>query len=191
MVAIPTAPKKEGGAPIITVPQAKVKLHDPEFSLEPVEVERKDGTTFFRDPGLNAQVEIIDDMDDGSYDGVKFYQNFKLKWNEELKCWELRDGTSLGAVVNAFVKTRTGKNFDFEAGEPFEFDMTEWDGFEFQTKIVPKKHMKTHEDIGSMCHHETIMAIPKPKRKKEEVEKPEPELSPEEEAQMKDSLGDD
>ncbi len=200
MVSIPTAPAKESGAPIITVPQAKVKLNEPEFHPEPQEVKRKDGSTFTRDPGLNAQVEIVDDMDDGTYDGIRFYQNFRLLWSKENERWELRDGGSLGALVNAFVKTKTGENFDFDSGEPFNFDMEEWDGFEFMTKVVPKKNPATKQEIGSMCHYETIMAIPSPGRKKgkgvkqaqEEAKKAtEVELTAAEEAEMKEALGDD
>jgi hypothetical protein len=200
LVKVPTAPAKESGAPIITVEQAKVKLIDPEFSVEPVEVEGKDGSTWSRDPGLNALVEIVDDMDDGTYDGIRFYQNFRLLKNEHGQ-YELREGGSLGSLVNAFNKTRTGEPFDFDSDNQFDFDMTEWNGFEFMSKIVPKKNPTTKQLCGSMCHHETIMAIPDPKRKKrgkgvkqaqKEAQKaPEVELSADEEAQMKEALGDD
>ncbi len=133
VVSVPTAPAKESGAPIIELEQAKVKLVDPEFSVEPVAVEGKDGSTFMRDPGLNARVEVVDDMDDGTYDGMQFYQNFRLLWNEEAGRWELRAGGALGALVNAHTKTWTGKPFDFDSGKPFVFRTEEWDGYEFMT----------------------------------------------------------
>jgi hypothetical protein len=191
LVKVSTAPAKESGAPIITVEQAKVKLIDPEFSVEPVEVEGRDGSTWSRDPGLNALIEIVDDMDDGLYDGIRFYQNFRLLMNDKGD-YELREGGSLGSLVNAFNKTRTG--------EPFDFDMTEWDGFEFMTKIVPKKNPTTKQLCGSMCHHETIMAIPDPSRKKkkgakskiqqaqEEVQQA--DLSPAEEKLLQEAMPD-
>ena len=162
MVVSKRAPKKETSAPIITVPLAKVKLNDPEFHSEPREVETKDGSrTFTVDPGLNAQVEIVDDHGDGIYDGVKFYQNFKMKWNDEDECWELRDGTSLGALA----KARYGNDF-FDSDEDVDFRAEDFDEFNFMSKIVPKTNPSTNQQIGSMCHHETIMAVPDPKRKK-------------------------
>jgi hypothetical protein len=201
LVEIPTAPAKESGAPIITVPQAKVRLIEPEFHPEPREIDNpKTGKTFTIDPGLNAQIEIVDDMDDGTYDGIRFYQNFRLLWSDENQRWELRAGGSLGALVNAFVKTRTGKPFDFDSGKPFNFNIDEWQDFEFMTKVVPKKNPTTKQEVGSMCHHETIMAIPDPTKKKkgngvkqaqkEAKEGAEVELSAEDEAQMKEALGD-
>ena len=125
-ISVPSAPKKEGGAPILTLDQAICKVVESEFNIEAVEVEGKEGHKFFRDPGLNAQLEIADDIDDGTYDGIRFWQNFKLKWNAEDGCWEVRDGTALGAIVNANHKTRTGEPWDFS--EPFVYREDEWDG---------------------------------------------------------------
>ncbi len=68
------------------------------------------------------------------------------------------------------------------------------------TKVVPKKNPTTKQEVGSMCHHETIMAIPDPTKKKgkgdkqahkEAKEAAEVELPAEDEAQMKEALGDD
>jgi hypothetical protein len=165
MVAIKKAAKKETGAPIMTIPMAKVQLNHPEFRSEPVEIDSKDGSrTFTVDPGLNAQVEIIDDHGDGTYDGTKFWQNFKLKWNEEEETWELRDGTALGALARA----RYGGNI-FEKEGALNFEARDFDGFEYMCKVVPKKNPNTGQLIGSMCHHETIMALPDPSRKKKKL----------------------
>ncbi len=202
MVAIKKAPRKETGPPIITVPMAKVRLNNPEFYSEPREVETKDGSrTFTVDPGLNAQVEILDDHGDGTHDGMKFYQNFKLKWNEEKECWEARDGTAFGAIC----KARYGDNFDFNSEEDFDFKVEDFDGFVYMCKVVPKKNPNTNQEIGSMCHHETIMAVPDPSRKKKKLNTAQkeaeaatnaeldelPGLSPQDERQMKEALGDD
>ncbi len=201
MVAIKKAPKKETGAPIMTIPMAKVRLNDPEFRPEPIEIESKDGSrTFTVDPGLNAQVEIIDDHGDGTYDGIKFWQNFKLKWNEGDEVWELRDGTALGALTRA----RYGDDI-FEREGALEFEAADFDHFEYMCKVVPKKNPTTNQQIGSMCHHETIMAVPDPSRKKKKLNTAQkeaeaatnaeldelPGLSPQDERQMKEALGDD
>jgi hypothetical protein len=148
MVTIKKAKKRESNAPIIEVALATCKLSDVEFRPEPVEITTKDGSRSFTvDPGLNAQVEIVDDHSDGEHDGVKFYQNLKLKWNEAEEYWELRDGTSLGAMARA----KYGNDF--------------FEDFQFMCKIVPKKNPSTGQLVGSMCHHETIMGMPTKKKK--------------------------
>jgi len=171
MVAIKRGKKKESLAPVVTIPQAKVKLVDVEFHSEPRELTTKDGTrTFTVDPGLNAQVVVVDDMDDGTYDGLKFYQNFRMKWNEDDERWEIRDGTALGNLFRA----KYGQRFDFESEEDFEFDEDDFENFAYMTKVVPKKNPSTKQEIGSMCHHETIMAMPDPKRKKKGMKRLQP-----------------
>jgi hypothetical protein len=167
MVMIKKAKKKESGAPIISLSQAKVQLSDIEFHAEPHEVEKKDGSTFTADPGLNVKVTIVDDLADGKYDDASFFQNFRMKWNDEKEHWEMRDGTGLGGLLRA----RYGHDYyDFDGADtPEEFDPSDFDGFEFLTKIVPKKNPSTKQICGSMCHHETIMAIPDPKRKKKKL----------------------
>src|SRR5215218_1924386 len=188
MVSIKRGKKKESSAPVVTIPQAKVKLVDVEFHPEPRELTTKDGTrTFTLDPGLNAQVVVVDDMGDGTYDGLKFYQTFRMKWNEEDEEWEIRDGTALGNLFRA----KYGQGFDFESDED------DLENFVFMTKIVPKKNPSTKQEIGSMCHHETIMAIPDPKRKKKGMKRLQPsgpvgdelDLTPEELAQADEALG--
>jgi hypothetical protein len=102
MVPIKRGKKKESSAPVVTIPQAKVKPVDTEFRPDPQEIPKSDGTgTFSRDPGLNAQVVVLDDMDDGRNDDLKFWQNFKLKWDEDHETWEMRDGTTLGPAPRA------------------------------------------------------------------------------------------
>jgi hypothetical protein len=194
MVSIKRGKKKESSVPVVTIPQAKVKLVDVEFHPQPRELTTKDGTrTFTVDPGLNAQVVVVDDMDDGTYDGLKFYQNFRMKWNEDAEEWEIREGTALGNLFRA----KYGQGFDFESEEDFEFDEDDFENFMYMTKIVPKKNPSTKQEIGSMCHHETIMAIPDPKRKKKGMKKLQPsgpvgdelDLTPEELAEMNKALG--
>jgi hypothetical protein len=194
MVSIKRGKKKESSAPVVTIPQAKVKLVDTEFRPEPQEIAKSDGKgTFTVDPGLNAQVVVLDDMDDGTNDGLKFWQNFNLKWDEDGETWEMRDGTTLGALI----KARFGNDFDFESDEPFDLEEDNFEGFEFLTKIVPKKNPTTGQLVGSMCHHETILPIPDPNRKKKKKQTAQPsgpigdelELTPEELAQMDEALG--
>jgi hypothetical protein len=159
VVAIKKAKKRESSAPIIEVALATCRLSVVEFRSEPTEIITKDGSrSFIVDPGLNALVEIVDDHADGENDDVTFYQNFRLKWDTDEEEWELRDGTALGALARA----KYGNNF-FE--EETEFNPEDFEGFQFMCKIVPKKNPSTGQLCGSMCHHETIMAVPTKKRK--------------------------
>src|SRR5215216_7939684 len=92
-----------------------------------------------------------------------------MKWNDENECWELRDGTSLGALA----KARYGNDF-FDSDEEADFRAEDFDEFTFMCKIVPKTNPSTKQQIGSMCHHETIMAVPDPKRKKKGMKRLQP-----------------
>jgi hypothetical protein len=173
MVAIKKAAKRTSSAPIIEVPLATCKLSDIEWSDEPTTVTTKDGSrSFTKDPGLNAKVTILDDHGEGEHDNVTFWQLFRMKWNEDDKengYWELRDGTSLGAIAQA----RYGAGF---IEDDREFDPEDFEDFRFMCKIVPKKNPSTGQLCGSMCHHETIMAIPAKKRKKSQQVVEEPDV---------------
>jgi hypothetical protein len=94
-------------------------------------------------------------------------------------------------------RAKYGQSFDFESEEDFDFDEDDFENFMFLVKIVPKKNPSTKQEIGSMCHHETIMAIPDPKRKKKGMKRLQPsgsvsdelDLTPEEIVQMNEGLG--
>ena len=161
--------KKESAAPVIELPQAKIFILEAELHPEPYEVTGKTGNTFTIDPNLNCQLQIVDDLSDGTYDGAKFYDSFKLK--EELDQaaimrgesghtgnWTIRDGTKLGALAKAFY----GNDF-FETDRPFEEE--DLIGFVLMSRVEPKKNFTTGAVTGSMLNWETIMAVPKPKKK--------------------------
>lgn len=169
-MALKKAQAKESEAPVLDIPVAQVKIRHYELFEEPQEITTNSGNTFVVDPNFNCLIEIVDDFGDGSHDGVTFYESFKLKQNEEGE-WELRDGTKFGALV----KARYGQDF-FDSDK--EFDEDDFEDFVFQAKVQPKKNISTKQVVGSMLNYETIMAIPKPKKK---GEKPTPE---EEKAEM-------
>jgi len=195
LVAIKKSRKKETGAPIIDLPQAKIKIVEAELRPERYEVTSNSGETFTIDPNLNCQLEITDDLADGEYDGVRFYDTFKLKEADD-GTWELRDGTKFGALA----KARYGQDF-FETDQAF--DSEDLEEFEFLAKIEPKTNFRTGKITGSMLGWETIMAIPKPKKKKKNLQAAQQEaakaaneadfaqlpLSDEDEALMNEALG--
>jgi hypothetical protein len=151
--------KKESAAPVIELPQAKIFILEAELHPEPYEVtSSKTGNTFTIDPNLNCQLQIVDDLSDGTYDGAKFYDSFKLKQDEESGDWTIRDGTKLGALAKAYY----GSDF-FETDTPFEEE--DLIGFVLMSRVEPKTNFTTGKVSGSMLNWETIMAVPKPKKK--------------------------
>jgi hypothetical protein len=150
--------KKESVAPVIELPQAKIKILEAELQPEPYEVTSKTGNTFTIDPNLNCQLQIVDDLSDGEHDGAKFYDSFKLKQDEDTGEWTIRDGTKLGALAKAYY----GNDF-FETDAPF--DEEDLIGFEFLSRVEPKRNFTSGKVTGSMLNWETIMAVPKPKKK--------------------------
>lgn len=155
------AQKKESTAPVLDIPVAKVKIRHAELFEEPQEITTEGGNTFTVDPNFNCLIEVVDDFMDSTHDGVTFYESFKLKQNESGE-WELRDGTKFGALA----KARYGRDF-FDSDQ--EFNVEDFDEFEFQAKVMPKENFRTKEVIGSTLHYETIMAVPKPKKKGEKT----------------------
>jgi hypothetical protein len=170
--------KKESAAPVIELPQAKIMILEAELHPEPYEVTSKTGNTFTIDPNLNCQLQIVDDLSDGTHDGAKFYDSFKLKEELDREAlmrgesghtgnWTVRDGTKLGALAKAYY----GSDF-FETDTPFdEEDLIE---FVFMSRVEPKKNFSTGKVTGSMLNWETIMAVPKPKKKNAPVQAVEP-----------------
>jgi len=174
MTIIAKSAKKESAAPVIELPQAKIMILEAELHPEPYEVTSKTGNTFTIDPNLNCQLKIVDDLADGTHDEAKFYDSFKLKRDEESGDWTIRDGTKLGALAKAYY----GNDF-FETDRPF--DEEDFIGFVLMSRVEPKKNFSTGQVTGSMLSWETIMAVPKPKKKPAPVQAVETEEDPEEE----------
>ncbi len=149
--------KKEASAPVLDIPVAQIRIQSCELFDEPQEIETNDGRSFTAEPNFNCLLEIEDDFGDGAHDGTTFYERFKLKQTDDGE-WELRDGTKFGALA----KARYGANF-FESDQEFEDE--DFEGFVFQAKVQPKKNFTNGQVVGSTLHYETIMAVPKPKKK--------------------------
>jgi hypothetical protein len=155
--------KKESAASVIELPQAKIMILEAELHPEPYEVTSKTGSTFTIGPNLNCQLQIVDDLSDGTYDGAKFYDSFKLKQDEESGEWTIRDGNKLGALAKAYY----GNDF-FETDTPF--DEEDFIEFVFLSRVEPKKNFSTGKVAGSMLNWETIMAVPKLRKKAASVQ---------------------
>ena len=194
MAVVKKSAKKETAAPVIDLPQAKVKILEAELHPEPYEVTSAAGATFTIDPNLNCKVEIVDDLDEGNYDGVKFYDSLKLKYDEDKDAWTVRDGTKLGALA----KASYGNDFFDESDK--DFDEEDCLDFVFMAKVEPKTNFSTGKITGSTLSWETIMRVPNPRKKKGKKEASElvpgtdaenldMGLPPEEEEAMRGALG--
>ena len=123
----------------------------------------KTGNTFTIDPNLNCQLQIVDDLSDGTYDRAKFYDSFKLKQDEDSGDWTIRDETKLGALAKVYY----GNDF-VDTDTPFDVEVLV--GFTLMSRVEPKKNFTTGAVTGTMLNWETIMAVPKPKKKTASVQ---------------------
>lgn len=147
--------KDEGGsgAPVLNILNAHVRLIDVEEKEAPYTVTRKaDNAQFTLDPGFNCTVEIIDDNDDGSSNGLKFFENFKYK-QDRAGDWFLNSNSKLG-MLTAVVKPGY-----FEDTSIPELTAHDLEGFELSCWVKPKKNPNTGQTTGSTIDWETMRAL--------------------------------
>jgi hypothetical protein len=191
--------KKEAGAPVIELPQARIKILEAAYEDDPDEVTPDNGAPFTPRPGMPCKLHIVDDYDDGTWDGAQWYERFSMQ-EDGSGGWEVRPGGKLGALISAHPSYGPAWFEDEDAG----IDPDDFVGFEFQSKLE-QKHYKGKLLEGTVCNQDTIMAVPKPKKKKKGLsqaqqeaaeaanqaevdELPYDELTPEEEQQMNQSI---
>lgn len=147
-----------GGAPVLKILQAHVKLFDVEEHTEPYTVTRKsDGAKFTLDPGFKCTVEVIDDGRDGTDNGVTFFEQFKYRNTKKDKSgeWVNQENSKLGAL------TKIVKPGYFEDDSIPELTAEDLEGFEMVCQIKPKKNPTTLQVIGSTIDWETMEPLPK------------------------------
>src|SRR5215204_5784898 len=89
-----------GGAPVLDILSAHVRLVDVEEHVEPYTVERKsDGASFTLDPGFKCKVHIVDDREGGEDDGVEFFEQFKYKQDADTGEWFNKENSKLGMLT--------------------------------------------------------------------------------------------
>lgn len=145
------------GAPVLDIMKAHVRLFDVEEYVKPYAVTRKsDGTEFMLDPGFNCTVEVVDDYDDGSDNGAKFYEKFKYK-NDSEGNWVNNSNSKLGML------TEVVKPGYFEDDTIPELATEDLEGFEMICQIKPKKNPTTGQVTGSTIDWETMRPL-RPKK---------------------------
>jgi hypothetical protein len=186
--------KTEFTAPVLDLRMAQLQIIEGTLQEEPEEVTTKSGETFTSKPNFNVKIEVVDDFQDGEYDGIQFYDRFVLKQNRVGE-WRIRPGTKFGYLCEA----RYGDNF-FEDDNNQQFNEEDFIGFTFQAALEPKKHRTTGQVTGTSVAYQTIHPVPSPKTKKATKKdatvkknsgriKDELDLTAEELAEMNEALG--
>jgi hypothetical protein len=145
------------GAPVLDILRAHVKLTDVEEYTEPFTVTRKsDGAEFTLDPQFKCTVEIIDDGEDGSDNGEKFFEQFKYKNTEKDKSgeWINKENSKLGMLTKV-VKPRY-----FDDTSIPELTAEDLEGFELICQIKPKRNPDSGKVLGSTIDWESMKSLP-------------------------------
>jgi hypothetical protein len=73
-----------GGDESLDILAARLRIVEAELTLEEREVKLDNGRTFMAEPNLNVKVEVVENMvDPGVDEGVRFYDRFKLKKDDD------------------------------------------------------------------------------------------------------------
>jgi hypothetical protein len=147
-----------GGAPVLNLGNARVKLFDVEEFEEPYTVTRaSDGAEFTFEPCFKCSVEVIDDGNDGADNGTTFFEAFKYKKNKKGE-WHNQENSKLGALT---MVVKPGY-FDDETIPALDADDLE--GFEMMCRVKPSKNPNTGAVTGSTVDWETMQPVPTPER---------------------------
>lgn len=145
------------GAPVLDILRARVKLTDVEEHTEPFTVTRKsDGAEFTLDPQFKGSVEVIDDGEDGSDNGEKFFESFKYKNTEKDRSgeWINKENSKLGML------TKVVKPKYFEDHTIPELTAEDLEGFELICQIKPKRNPDSGKVLGSQIDWESMKPLP-------------------------------
>ena len=150
MVLVKKSAGNSGGAPSLDILAAKLRIVEAELSLEEREVNLDNGRTFMAEPNLNVKVEVVANMvDPGVDEGVKFYDRFKLKKDDDGE-WAFLKYSKLG---NLIVVCYGDEWFE----DPnTEFEECDFEGFEFVAQVEPKTDSKGKPLTGSTINWKSI-----------------------------------
>lgn len=139
-----------GGAPNLDLLAAKLRIIETELSLEEKQVKKKDGGTFTAEPNFNVKVEVLKNLvDPGNDEGVKFYDRFRLKQDEDGD-WTFAEYSKLGKLITV----RYGEDWHEDVNA--EFEEADFDDFEFVAQVEPKTDPKGNPLPGSTINWKSI-----------------------------------
>ena len=150
MVMVKKSAGNSGGAPRLDILAAKLRIVEAELSLEEREVNLDNGRTFMAEPNLNVKAQVVANMvDPGVDEGVKFYDRFKLKKDDEGD-WSFAKYSKLGNLI----MVRYGEEwFDNPRAE---FEEADFENFEFIAQVEPKTDSKGKPLTGSTINWKSI-----------------------------------
>jgi hypothetical protein len=141
-----------GGAPSLDLLAARLRIIEAELSLEEKQVDLDNGRSFVAEPNLNVKVEVIKNLvEPGNDEGVKFYDRFKLKKDDDGD-WTFAKYSKLGNLI----AVRYGE--DWFEDETAEFEETDFEGWEFVAQVEPKTDSKGKPLTGSTIHWKSLRA---------------------------------
>ncbi len=150
-----------GGAPVLNLGNARVKLFDVEEFEKPYTVTRKsDGAEFTFDPCFKCTVEVVHDGKGGADNGATFFESFKYKNSSKDKTgeWINKQNSKLGAL------TEVVKPGYFDNDSIAELDASDLEGFEMLCRVKPSKNPSTGAIAGSTIDWETMQPAPTPEK---------------------------
>ncbi len=148
-----------GGAPSLDILAAKLRIVEAELSLEEKHVNLENGRSFMAEPNLNVKIAVVKNLvEPGKDEGVIFYDRFKLKPDEDNE-WAMLRYSKLGNLLTV----RYGEEW-FE-DEAAEFEVTDFEGWEFVAQVEPKTDSKGKPLTGSTINWKSLRAAGGPDEK--------------------------
>ena len=150
MVLVKKSAGNSGGVPSLDILAAKLRIVEAELSLEEREVNLDNGRTFMAEPNLNVKVEVVANMvDPGIDEGVKFFDRFKLKKDDQGD-WSLARYSKFGNLIIV----RYGEEWFDDPGA--EFEEADFEDFEFIAQVESKTDAKGKPLTGSTINWKSI-----------------------------------
>ena len=150
MVLVKKSAGNSGGAPSLDILAAKLRIVEAELSLEEREVKLDNGRSFTAEPNLNVKVEVLANLvDPGVDEGVKFYDRFKLKKDDDGE-WAFLKYSKLGNLIVVCYGEEWFEDPNTEFEEP------SFEGFEFIAQVEPKTDSKGKPLTGSIINWKSI-----------------------------------
>lgn len=138
-----------GGAPSLDILAAKLRVLEPELTLEEKKVEPEKGKAFMAEPNLNLKLEVVKNLiEPGLDEGVKFFDRFKLK-KDDAGDWTFAKYSKLGNLI----KLKYGEEW-FDSDE--EFNENDFLELEFIAQVEPKTDPKGNPLSGSTINWKSI-----------------------------------
>jgi hypothetical protein len=125
-----------GGTPSLDILAVKLRIVEAKLFQEEKEIDLGGGRSFMAEPNLSVKVEVVKNLVEPGHDeGVKFYDRFKLKRDDDGD-WTFAKYSKLGNLI----VLRYGE--EWLANPSAEFEEVDFEDFEFVAQIAHKTDSK-------------------------------------------------